>query len=432
MRKIYVIDTSVLIHDPNSYLCFTGNDVIIPINVLDELDKLKNLPNEVGKNARTVIRALDKISQTGDISQGVGLNNNILLRINTESNYLSVGQDQSYVDNKILSCALKLKLHYDKRKVILVSKDINLRVRAKAFKIKAEDYTKDKINVDNLYFGHKVIKNEELGNLLTEYNILDNSKGAYPEVNALLPNECVYFTSDEGKGLALGRKIGNTIKKVESVKPWGLSPRNKEQAFAVDMILDPNISLVSLIGLAGCGKTLLAIASALEAVLEQKQYKKLLIYRPIQPVGKDLGFLPGDINDKLRPWIQPIVDSLEFLFDKGDHWQKKLDLYIEKGIISYEAIAYIRGRSIPNALMLIDEAQNLSSQELKTILTRVSSGTKIILTGDVNQIDNSSLDSESNGLSYVLEKFKDSPLAGHITMISGERSPLATVAAKIL
>ena len=437
MRKTYIIDTSVLVHDPNSFRSFSGNDVIIPINVLDELDKLKNFPNEAGKNARVCIRSLDALCKKGAIHKGIKIENNILLKIDTSTNPDRFGTP-SYVDNKILSCAYTLKEKNNKKKVptatVLVSKDINLRIRARAFDIAAQDYEKDKMPVNELYVGHRSINSSELGGILSTKGYLDI--GMYDELQELdlMANECVYFESEQKSGLALGRRVGDKIQLIKSRRPWGLDTRNKEQAFAVDVLCDPKVPLVTLIGKAGTGKTLIAIASALEMVLERKTFNRMIIYRPIQPVGKDIGYLPGTMEEKLGPWMQAISDSFEFLFESkaGSKWKTTLDRYLTDGSIQMEAITYIRGRSIPNAFILIDEAQNLSKEEVKTILTRAGTGTKIVLTGDIEQIDNSYLDATNNGLSYAVEKFKPFDLAGHITFSKGERSVLASKASEIL
>ncbi len=436
MRKNYILDTSVLIHDPNSFKNFPGNNVIIPINVLDELDKIKNLPNESGKNSRICIRALDNLCHQGHIHKGIKIENNIFLKIDASKVANNFG-NPNYVDNKILSYAYSIRQKNNKRKnsytaaTILVSRDINLRIRARALDIEAQDYEKDKTPIVELYQGFKNLVNDEIGKALAKKD-LDIKN--YDELQELKPNECVYIEAESGEGLSLGKRVNDKLVTIKSRKPWGLELRNKEQAFAADLLCDPRISLVSLIGKAGTGKTLCAIASALEMVLEQKKYNKMIIYRPIQPVGNDIGFLPGTMEEKLNPWMQAISDGFEFLFEakNGPKWRVALDRYLDNETIQMEAITYIRGRSIPNAFILIDEAQNLSKEEVKTILTRAGVGSKIVLTGDIEQIDNSYLDATNNGLSYVVEKFKDIDLAGHITFTKGERSPLASKAAEIL
>lgn len=435
MRKYYIIDTSVLIYDPNSFNSFPGSNIIIPVNVLDELDKIKTLPNDAGKNARLCIRFLDDLCHQGEIHKGIKLKNNAILRVDTSKLPDRFGP-ASYVDNKILSCAYFIKEKNLKKKIIpstiLVSRDINLRIRARAFNIQAQDYEKDKISVTEFYQGFQTIVNDDIGKILSKKDFLDICM--YDELQNLKPNECVYFESEAGDGLSLGRRIGNKLVAIKNKKPWGLELRNKEQAFAVDLLCDPKISLVSLVGKAGTGKTVCALAAALEMVLEQKKYNRMIIYRPIQPVGNDIGFLPGTIEEKLSPWMQAISDNFEFLFESksGSKWKTTLDRYLHDGSIEMEAITYIRGRSIPDAFILIDESQNLSKEEVKTILTRAGTGTKIIMTGDIEQIDSSHLDATNNGLSYIVEKFKNIDLAGHITFTKGERSVLASKAAEIL
>lgn len=435
MRKTYIIDTSVLIYDPNSFKTFFGNDIVIPINVLDELDKIKSSPNEAGKNARLCIRMLDALCKKGDIHKGIKIENNILLKIDTSELPDKFGP-ASYVDNKIISCAYNVKEKNNKKKTpivtILVSKDINLRVRARAFGIQAQDYEKDKTSAVELYQGFKVLKNVEIGQALLKNNFLDICM--YDELQELRPNECIHVESESGNGISIGRRSGNKLISIKNKKPWGLDLRNKEQAFAADLLCDPKVPLVSLVGQAGTGKSIIALASALEMVVEKKIYNKLIIYRPIQPVGNDIGWLPGTLQEKLSPWMQPIYDNLEVLFTSknGQNWKKSLDYAFDRGMIEMEAITYIRGRSIPKVFILVDEVQNLNKEEVKTILTRVGTDTKIVLTGDIEQIDKSCLDAGNNGLSYVVEKFKDIDLAGHVTLTKGERSALASKAAEIL
>ncbi len=429
MKKIFILDTSVLAHDPFAYKTFVGSEVILPINVLEEIDKLKTFPNEVGKHARVFIRKLDEICQQGDITQGIIVEKKTTLKISTD--HLDANA-KGYADNAILSCAAEIKNKNKRAKVTLVTRDINLRVRAKALKLEAENYEKDGVEVDDLYSGFKTIVNNKLGRQLADLGTVEST---HPAFSSLLPNECIFVQSEEGTGLALGRKVGAKVELIDTISPWGLSTRNKEQALAVDMLTDTRLPLVTMVGKAGCGKTLIALACALEMVLEQKRYQKLVIYRPIQPLGKqDIGYLPGTASEKLSPWMGPIMDSLELLFGgkKNSKWKEMLEMYQEKGIIQMDALSYIRGRSIPNAFILIDEAQNLSKDEIKTILTRIGTGSRCVLTGDIHQIDNTALDAMNNGLSYAIEKFKNYELAGHITFTKGERSELATLASEIL
>lgn len=431
MKITYIFDTSVIVYDPFAFEKFPENDIIIPINVLDELDKLKTFPNEVGKNARVFVRTLDELSQKGEIHKGIVLPNKSVLKVDAKNYLTKFGDDDKYVDNKILACADFYK-NKTKKKAVLLSRDIGLRVRAKAFEIGSEHYETDNHNNLELFAGHRSIVNQEIGDKLNTKGFLPCD--IYDELKDLVPNECVYIEGKNGEGLGLGRKIGNKLVLMENRYPWGLGTKNKEQAMAVDLLLDPKVPLVSLVGSAGTGKTLCVIASALEAVLEQKKYSKLIVYRPIQVVGKDIGYLPGSIKEKLEPYMIPIMDSFEFLMGgkKNDKWKTMLEMYQEKGTIQMEAITYIRGRSIPNAYIILDEAQNISKEEMKTIITRLSHGSKLVITGDIQQIDNNNLDAMNNGLSYVVEKFKNSDLAGHITLTKGERSPLAAKAAEIL
>jgi PhoH-like ATPase len=433
MRKTYILDTSVLIHDPHSFKSFQGNDVIIPVSVLGELDKLKTFPNEAGKNARICVRLLDEITKQGDVIKGIKIENDIIIKIDNSISTAEFG-DPKYADNQILWCAFSTRQNKKNKKspTVLVSKDINLRVRARAFNVIAEDYETNKVDTQELYLGHRKIVSDEIGEAINSKGYLDCV--AFDELSDLHPNECLYIEGSNGKGLALGRRSGDKVKLIKPQRVWGLESKNKEQAMAIDLMMDRSIPLVSLVGIAGTGKTLCAIGTALEMVLEKKMYQKLIVYRPLHTVGKDLGFLPGTAMEKIMPQVVGIMDTFEFLFSssKGDKWKTMFEMYMEKGIIEIDAIAYIRGRSIPNALILIDEVQNISQSEIKTLLSRLSDGSKCIITGDIEQIDNPSLDSMDNGLTKVIETFKDSRLAGHVTLVKGERSELATEVARLL
>lgn len=428
MRKIHILDTSTLVTDPTSFKNFPDSDIVIPIAVLHELDNLKKQSNEAGKNARVCIKLLDDLSSQSDLSKGVLLENNTLLKVDTayhKSNDAFGPAD--YGDTQILLCAYDYHLaNADIKQVIVVSNDINLRVKAKSFGMDAAAHTGNDFSLSDIYPGAVTIIDENLGMDLASNNVIEDKFN-------LLPNECVIFKDNTGDIISLGRKCHNgKIKLIRKNYPWGLTPRNKEQILAVDLLMDSNIDLVTLIGKAGTGKSLIVLACALELVINKKEYDKFVIYRPIQPVGNDIGFLPGDMNEKLAPWFQAIMDNLEFLLGKNPEWRKDLETYQRKGRIEMEAITYIRGRSLPNAIILVDECQNLSKEEVKTILTRAGENTKIILTGDIEQIDNSALDATSNGLTHVIERFKESEMTGHITFTQGERSKLASLAAKIL
>lgn len=435
-KKQYIFDTSALIADPLAYKKYPNSTAIIPIATLSELDKLKKQLSEVGKNARSAVRKLDEISSLGDISTGILLDNDILLKIDAEyrdpsnKDYGNFGP-ADYGDTHILISAY---VHYkENHDTTLISNDINLRVKAKSKGMFAEQH-KDEVELNDLYMGHQTVKDEELGLLLQQEKFIN------PEDYGLTLNlnEYVMFEAENGDGIAMGKKVSKKhIQLIKKEYPWNISAKNKEQAFAIDLVMDKHIDLVTAIGKAGTGKTLCMLAAALELVINRQEYNKLIIYKPLHSVGNDIGFLPGEMSEKLAPWFQAIMDSFEVLFASSSSknntdWRKNLEMYQKKGRIEMEAITYIRGRSIPNAIILLDEAQNCSKEEIKTILTRAGDGTKIILTGDIEQIDNKSLDATDNGLVYVIEKFKNSGIAGHITLTKGERSRLATEAATIL
>jgi PhoH-like ATPase len=432
MRKTYILDTSTLIYDPCAWKQFPNSDVIIPIAVLGELDKLKKQSGEAGRNARVCVRLLDELTDKMDITVGVIVENDTLVKIDATYRDLSDPAfagfgDPTYGDTQILACAYS----YLALEGTLVSNDINLRVKAKSRGIDAIAHDGEKYSLSDLYAGAQTIVHEEAGVDLLQNGHLDPRCFNFK----LNMNECVLFENEAGDGIAMGRKVAHDkVKLIRKVYPWNISSRNKEQAFAMDLIMDKNVDLVTLIGKAGTGKSLIVLASALELVISKQEYDKFIIYRPIQPVGNDIGYLPGTMEEKLAPWFQAVLDNFELLFgSKGRHdWKRDLEMFQKKGKIEMEAITYIRGRSIPNAIILIDECQNLTKEEVKTILTRAGENTKIILTGDIEQIDNSLLDATNNGLTHVIERFKDSELAGHITFVQGERSKLASKASEIL
>lgn len=437
MKKIYIFDTSTLITDPCAWKAFPDSDVIIPIAVLNELDKVKKHAGEAGRNARVCIRALDTLSEKLDITTGVLTDNNVTVKIDATHRDLSLQEyagfgDPTYGDTQILACAYDINIENFDEDVFFVSNDINLRIKAKSRGIDSIAHDSDKQSPNELYNGAVSIVDADAGEDLLKDGTINPMFYGIDKLNL---NQCVQFTDDEGNQIALGRQVAaDKIKMLKKAFPWNISAKNKEQSYAIDLMMDPKIDLVTLIGSAGTGKTLITLAAALDLVLNKKEYEKLVIYRPIQSVGEGIGYTPGTIEEKLEPWFQAIYDNLEVLFstkNNGD-WRRNFEMYQTKGKIELGAITYIRGRSIPNALILLDEAQNLSKEEVKTILTRVGENTKIILTGDIEQIDNQSLDATDNGLSHVIDKFKHSPIAGHITFTQGERSRLATEAARIL
>ncbi len=438
MKKVFVLDTNVLLHDPRAIFSFEDNDVIIPIVVIEELDKFKKGVDEIGRNARQVSRILDEYRQKGKLSQGVKLDGggNLRVELNHQSTeHLPAELIATKADNRILATALNLK--HDEMPVILVTKDTNLRIKADALGLRAEDYESDTITLDELYSGEVEL---EVGP-----GTIDDfyGKGEFtPADPKPYPNQFVLLkNSANASQTALTRysQQKNALVPIVNVKHgvWGVTARNKQQQFALDLLLNDDIRLVTLVGRAGSGKTLLALAAGLEKTIEARSFQRLVVSRPVFPMGKDIGFLPGDIEEKLRPWMQPIRDNLDFLMGaqtvagraKG---KKDLQSLFDLGMIEVEPLTYIRGRSMPNQYLIVDEAQNLTPHEIKTIITRAGEGTKVVLTGDPYQIDNPYIDSSSNGLTFVVERFKEEPIAGHITLVKGERSDLAELAATLL
>lgn len=430
----YVLDTSAIVHDPLIFKNFPNSTIIIPIAVVSELDKLKKQQGEVGKNARIANRLLDQLSESfeKDLNDGIKLENNSVLKFDTtfysEKDFAGFG-DPSYGDTQILICAY-VHLIEKGQDVTLVSNDVNLKIKARPRGIKAISYDGTKNNTLELYSGFKTVLNTELGARLYNGNL------KYSEVDLELnPNEFIVFKTELGKTVSIGKRSGNEIRLVKRYNPWQIKSRNDEQTMALDLLMDNTCDLVTLIGEAGTGKSLIAIAAALELVLQKKSYEKLIIYKPIAAVGgQELGFMPGDLREKLDPWFTSTWDTFEYLFGdkKGPSWKKDVEMYIEKGQIELSAMTYVRGRSVKNAIILIDEVQNLTPQDVKTIVTRVGENSRIFLLGDTSQIDNDRLNFETNGLSKAVEAFAKSDISGHVTLIKGERSRLATLAAEIL
>lgn len=428
-KKVFVLDTSVLVYDYNALRSFKDCEIVLPITILEELDKLKKMSNEAGRNARVVIRDLDRLIENADLSKGLKLPNNVLFKIDSSAEKLNA----DYGDNKILECAKKIQTSNKTKDVILLSRDINLRVRAKSMGLSAQGYEREELAETELYKGFRIVENPALGHQLLEKQFTSANDTS---LKGMFSNECVLFVDKNQNGISTGRKIGNDIRLITDKCPWGLPMRGKEQLFAADLLLDTNVPLVSIVGRAGGGKSLISLAAGLELVLNQRKYGRFIIYRPIQVVGNDIGYLPGTIAEKLEPHFAAIHDSMQYLFSgkarKSDAWKEQLYQYLDSGIIQQEALTYIRGRSISNAFIMIDECQNLDKEEIKAILTRAGEGSKIVLTGDIDQIDRRDLDPINNGLTHVIDRFKSHDLAGHITLLKGERSELATLAAKIL
>ena len=435
MKKTYVLDTNVFLTNANSVYEFGNNDIVVPLKVLDEIDKHKKRQDGVGLNARAAIRILDNLRAKGNLHKGVRLarGKGILSVRGYKIEDIPPGCDLKSADNEIIGTAITEKKKNPKRKVIVITRDINMRVKCDSLEIQTEDYIPNKIvnKVEQLYTGFKkhLVDDQIVDQFYSGEQIyLDK------EDIKVSPNQFVMLVSNSNEkktALAKFKSYNVPLTRALDFKDgvWGLRPRNKEQSFALELLMDDDVKVSTLIGKAGCGKTLLAIATGLQQVLDQSKFQKLVISRPVQPMGKDIGYLPGTMEEKMKPWLMPIQDNIDFLLDgKKD----SMSMFYEQGLIQVEALTYIRGRSISNAFIIIDEAQNLTIHELKTIITRVGENTKVILTGDIEQIDNMYLDATSNGLSYAVEKFRPYEISGHITLLKGERSKVATLAAKIL
>ncbi|MBS2968828.1 PhoH family protein [Metabacillus sp. KIGAM252] len=442
LNKVYVLDTNVLLQDPNSIFSFDDNEVVIPAVVLEEVDSKKRYMDEVGRNARQVSKLIDGLREQGKLHEKIPLRNGGVLRI--ELNHRSFHELQDIFvektnDNRILAVANNLsneeKSKENGRPVIIVSKDTLVRVKADALGLIAEDFLSDRVvEVDHIYTGFLDLYIDR-GNLDRFY---EKNELTLTEVtnHPFYPNQFVIMKDALGGSASAVGMVDKTGKKVKRLFTdhdhiWGIRPRNVQQTMALELLLRNDLPLVTLVGKAGTGKTLLALAAGLLQTEDMGTFKKLLVARPIVPVGKDIGFLPGEKEEKLRPWMQPIYDNLEFLFNTKKPGE--LDAILAgMGSIEVEALTYIRGRSIPDQYIIIDEAQNLTKHEVKTILTRVGERSKIVLMGDPEQIDHPYLDEYNNGLTYVVEKFKDQQIAGHVKLVKGERSGLAQLAADLL
>jgi len=439
-KKKYVIDTSVYLTEHQSINKFGIHDIIVPLKVLEEIDNHKKRQDAVGANARGIIRTLDTLRERGNLHKGIRLAKGcgIVSVKGHETGHLPPDLNPEQADHIIIATALTEKANNPNRKVIVVTRDINMRVICDSLGLLCEDYNLTQLvtSPDRIYSGFTEV--------LVDDHLVDSFYNKEPvyldekQYKKLYPNQFIMLISEASeKKTALAKYINVNTKLQEVVQykknsVWGVRSRNKEQLFALNLLMDPDIPIVSLVGKAGSGKTLLATAAGLQQVMEQDNepiYKRLIISRPVQPLGNDIGFLPGTMQEKMAPWLMPIQDNLQFLM--GDD-KSTLEMYVEKGIIEIEALTYIRGRSISNAFIIIDEAQNLTTHEIKTIITRVGEGTKIVFTGDIDQIDNVYVDATTNGLTYTIEKIKNYDVAGHITLQKGERSKVATLGANIL
>jgi PhoH-like ATPase len=436
MKKNYVLDTNVLLHDPHAIFRFEDNNVIIPIYVIEEVDQFKREGSERGRNARSIARLLDELrDRGGSLAKGVTLDSGGTLRVAVPTKRLTLPSaiDHTAMDQAILQTAFEVRENDGGRATIFVTMDTNLRIRADALGMVSENYENQRVEVDRLTSGiiDLELDSEDIDTFFREGKLT-------PREPAPAPNSCILMRDRTNPShTALGRydasKRAILALRVPREGVMAVRPRNKEQSFALDLLLDESIRLVTLVGKAGTGKTLLALAAGLKRTVEDGAYSRILVSRPVMPLGRDIGFLPGDVDEKLNPWMQPIFDNLEFLFSTGSRrGPRAYAELLESGQIQVEPLTYIRGRSIPQQFIVVDEAQNLTPHEVKTIITRSGDGTKIVLTGDPGQIDNPYVDSASNGLTIAAERFRGEKLAAHIVLAKGERSDLAELAANLL
>ncbi|MCP9805025.1 PhoH family protein [Cyanobium sp. T1B-Tous] len=470
MRKTFVLDTNVLLHDPAALTRFEDNNILIPIEVVEEIDRFKRDPAEKGRNARQVSRLLDALRAQGNLADGVpngeqgGTLKVVFCRAETLSQLppeLKAGNG----DNNILAVALEEQrlqaVMGSQPPVILVTKDTNLRIKADAVGLNAQDYTSDRVDIGDLYPGlcELWVSAEQMDRVKLPPGLAVEGLAVESPLQANEGVTLIDLAQPAHTLLARFNAATATLQPLQrapKAKLGRIQPRNREQTFALDLLLDPEVQLITLVGKAGTGKTLLALAAGLHQVADERLYERLLVTRPVISLGKEIGFLPGDLEEKMGPWMQPIIDNLDFLLGGsgedegrgaprggggagaggrgGSHRGPRSNWTDLKGmgLLEVEAISYIRGRSIPRQFMVVDEAQNLTPHEVKTIVTRVGEGTKIVLTGDPYQIDNPYVDAESNGLTWLVERFKGQPLAGHVTLLRGERSELAELAANLL
>jgi len=436
-KKIYVLDTSVYLTNADCIYAFKNHDICVPLKVFEEIDKHKKRQDVVGLQARKIIRIWDEMRGRGSISEGIRIRKGlgIIKAISatgiTQKDF-PCDLDIGIPDHLIMATALKIENETNK-KVVLVSRDINMRVIADAIGLESEDFQNHQIvdNSESIYTGCSFI--------LVDDQLIDQfyeKKNVYLKNRNLFSNQYVMMVSNANEKKSALARFTTEANPLQQIMPaknkvWGIKPRNKEQSFLLDALMDPKIEIITAIGKAGSGKTICAIAAGLEQTIDEttSRYSRIIVSRPVQPLGKDIGFLPGTMEEKMSPWLMPIQDNLQFLMGND---KLTLDIYLQRGTIEIEALTYIRGRSISNAFMIIDEAQNLTTHELKTIITRVGEGTKIVLTGDVEQIDNVYIDATTNGLTHAVEKFKKFELASHVTLNKGERSKVATFAAENL
>ena len=442
-KKNFILDTSVYLTDADAIFKFDNHDIFIPLKVLEEIDKHKKRQDMVGINARKIIRTFDSLREKGSLLKGIRLDKGKgIIKVMSydclKDTLFPVDLDLRIPDHIIIATALAVREQSTRRKTIVVARDINMRVICDAIGIEAQDYLSEKAitSSDELYQGFTTISVDD--QLIDRFYAGEEIYLEEDELEEpLFANQYLMMVSNANpKKSALSRfeSLQDPLQRVvhERIADWKIKARNKEQAFAIDLLMDPSIKIVSLVGRAGSGKTLLAIAAGLQQTLGlrgENPYTRLIVSRPVQPMGKDIGFLPGSLQEKMLPWLMPIQDNLQHLLGNN---KTALEMYIENGKIEIEALTYIRGRSISNAYIIIDEAQNLTKHEIKTIITRIGEGTKIVLTGDIEQIDSVYVNETTNGLAHTVEKFKQYSIAGHVTFKKGERSDVATLASKVL
>lgn len=435
-RKV-VIDTNVILFDALAINKFQYADIYIPFIVIEEIDRFKRDLGENGRNARQFSRFMDVLRAQGSLADGVSIektNSRVYVTVDTMGTDLPKDFDYIKADNRILGKALQLQKQYPNSKVELVTKDINLRIKADVYGIIAVDYRPESSDVEEMYEGAlELAIPPKMIDLFYKEKSLQLPEDIYtPIANQYL----IMKDSSNENHSAIGRYDAKLNRVVPLITPtesiWGIHPRNVEQSFALDCLLNDEILFVSLVGKAGTGKTLLAIAAGLYKTLDEGRFHRLLVSRPIFPMGRDIGYLPGDVEQKLNPWMQPIFDNIEFLMGSDKKAAGRARELINQGMVNIEPLTYIRGRSIPNQYLIVDEAQNLTPHEIKTIVTRAGQGTKVVLTGDCFQIDNPYVDSANSGLTYSVERFKNHAIAAHMSLTKGERSELAELAANIL
>ncbi len=456
VRKHFVLDTNVLLHNPNSLFKFEEHEVVIPLAVIEELDRFKKNNDETGRNSRQVIRALDRLRANGHLFEGVAWNpTGGTVRVQRAQPTENFAFDLTHPDHRILNVAYRLKA--EGMHTVFISKDINARVKADVLGIPAEDFEHDRVDADWLNTGYVTIEvpTEMIDTLYAERQLpceqveMLSRVGPDGEVvkgGELIANQFVILVdSRDPSHTGLARRLADTMHLIPVSGPrkpiYGIIARNVQQTMAMDLLLDDEIRIVTMIGAAGTGKTLLALAAGLQKCVREERFDKLLVARPIMPLGRDIGYLPGDKDEKLSLWMQPIFDNLTYLVSMrgergnepdGKNAEQRIDSLVATGKVVLEPLTYIRGRSIPKQFFIVDEAQNLSPHEVKTIVSRVGDGTKIVLCGDIGQIDNPYLDSASNGLSHAIERLKGQRIAGHVTLARTERSELAKLAAEVL